>query len=345
MLIFKRYLLILLMLPFLGSNSRAQSATALTLSSYVLNKEIQKIEVLWPGEEIEDIKIKSTKHISVKTTAADQFEVKSKKNDQKFHQIELEAKAASGKTLNQAFTLVKDEFEKNKVIAHRGAWKNVPTTENSLAALKHAVDLKCQGSEFDVYLSADTVLYIHHDPDIGDLLIEKTPSPTLEHLRLENGESLPTLSAYLLGGKNQNRTRLIVEIKPTKGDFSRKKLIVDEVLKLVAKTQTQAWVEYISFVYDMCKMLKQKDPFATVAYLNGDKAPADIKKDNISGIDYSFKVMLKNPQWIEEAHNLGMTVNVWTVNDEAIMDWMLKQGVDYITTNEPELLLKKVGRD
>ncbi len=30
-------------------------------------------------------------------------------------------------------------------------------------------------------------------------------------------------------------------------------------------------------------------------------------------------------------------------NDEEMMDWLLERNLDYITTNEPELLLKKVN--
>jgi len=41
---------------------------------------------------------------------------------------------------------------------------------------------------------------------------------------------------------------------------------------------------------------------------------------------------------------LGVKTNAWTVNDEKIMDDFLAQGIDFITTNEPELLLKKISK-
>lgn len=43
-----------------------------------------------------------------------------------------------------------------------------------------------------------------------------------------------------------------------------------------------------------------------------------------------------NPQWITEAHNLGMTVNAWTADDYADISEMTLLGVDFITTNKPE---------
>ncbi|MDR0724441.1 MAG: glycerophosphodiester phosphodiesterase, partial [Prevotellaceae bacterium] len=38
---------------------------------------------------------------------------------------------------------------------------------------------------------------------------------------------------------------------------------------------------------------------------------------------------------------LGLSLNVWTVNSSEAMDLFLNRNVDYITTDEPELLLSK----
>ncbi|MGS0526376.1 hypothetical protein ACU8V7_15580 [Zobellia nedashkovskayae] len=35
-----------------------------------------------------------------------------------------------------------------------------------------------------------------------------------------------------------------------------------------------------------------------------------------------------------------IALNAWTVNEEDDMEWFLKNDFDFITTNEPELLLK-----
>ena len=37
---------------------------------------------------------------------------------------------------------------------------------------------------------------------------------------------------------------------------------------------------------------------------------------------------------------MGVHLNVWTVNDDAEIDNFLSQGFNYITTNEPEKVLK-----
>mgnify|MGYP002649700005 CR=1 FL=1 len=49
-----------------------------------------------------------------------------------------------------------------------------------------------------------------------------------------------------------------------------------------------------------------------------------------------------------EAHQLGMKVNVWTVNDMEMVQKMIDQQVDYITTDYPletEKLIRKNGGD
>ncbi|MFG5859323.1 hypothetical protein LDB17_14080 [Dysgonomonas sp. Shenzhen-Wh21] len=52
----------------------------------------------------------------------------------------------------KSFELVKDEFLHNKVIAHRGAWKDRDFSHNSMSSLKHAVEIGCEGSELDVWM-------------------------------------------------------------------------------------------------------------------------------------------------------------------------------------------------
>ena len=59
------------------------------------------------------------------------------KSGTEWFDITLTVKTSNGK-LSKAFRIVKDEFIRNKVIAHRGAWKNTGAPENSIAALKHA---------------------------------------------------------------------------------------------------------------------------------------------------------------------------------------------------------------
>ena len=228
---------------------------------------------------------------------------------------------------------------KNKVIAHRGAWKNTGATENSIGALEHAMKLGCYGSEFDVHMSADSVLYVLHDHSIKGTHIEKTNSQELAQIKLANGESLPTLEAYLKAGANQKKTRLILEIKSSSISKERSLALAAKCVEMVRKLKVEDITDYIAFDFDVCLKVKQLAPKAHVEYLNGDKTPEEIAAAGLDGIDYHYTVFKKKEDYIPAMRAKKLTTNVWTVNDEATLKWFLEKDVDFITTNEPELLL------
>src|SRR5690606_18000579 len=137
----------------------------------------------------------------------------------------------------------------------------------------------------------------------------------------------------------QRKTKLIFEIKTSPLGAERTLETVDKSVELVKKLHADEWVEYILFDYEGAKRVVALDPQAKVYYLNGDVAPAQAKQDGFYGLDYHFQVYRKNTTWIKEAHNLGLIVNAWTVNTTEEMNHLLDQDVEFITTDEPELLL------
>ncbi|MBL0740773.1 glycerophosphodiester phosphodiesterase [Chryseolinea sp. Jin1] len=250
--------------------------------------------------------------------------------------------ATSAGQFTETVSLVKDDFIRNKVVAHRGAWKNTGATENSIAALNHAVALGCEGSEFDVHMSADSLPVIHHDPSIQGVSIAKTTSDVLLALKLSNGETLPTLENYLKAGQQQNKTRLILEIKASELGKESSIALTRKIMSIVERLRAQGWVDYISFDYDVCLEVMKLAPYAHVQYLTGDKTPAELVAAKFSGLDYHFSIYQKNPDWIRDALSKKLIVNVWTVNDKTLMENLLALHVDLITTNEPELLLSLI---
>jgi len=234
-------------------------------------------------------------------------------------------------------------FADNVVVAHRGAWKKNNLPQNSIASLKQAIELKCTGSEFDVRMTSDDELIINHDPEYNKLPIENTKYKELLAFTLSNGEKLPTLQEYIREGiKNNTSTRLVCEIKPSEISKERGKIIAANVVELVKKMKAQHMIVYISFDYDILKKVKEIDPTAITQYLEGDKSPEQLKTDGINGADYHFSVFVKHPEWIEMAKKNNITLNAWTVNEAAEMDWLLANNFDFITTNEPELLLERM---
>lgn len=221
-----------------------------------------------------------------------------------------------------------------QVIAHRGFWKAEGSAQNSVAGLKKAAEAKVYGSEFDVQLTADGVVVVNHDDAIDGLVIGETAYDKLKDLKLKNGEKLPTLADYLEAGKKLPDVQLILEIKPHKTK-AQEDQIAETTVKMVKEYGLEKQVEYISFSMNICEQLARLTPKSGIAYLKSDIAPKDVKAKGANGIDYHYKAFEKHPEWVKEAHELGMKVNVWTVNNEKDMKKMIDLNVDYITTDQP----------
>lgn len=225
-------------------------------------------------------------------------------------------------------------YGQTRVIAHRGYWDGAAGAQNSLASLREAAWAGVYGSEFDVQLTKDSVAVVNHDDDIAGQVISETVYPQLQELRLKNGEVLPTLDAYLAAGKEQPEVQLILEIKPHKTELEENtlvRIIVDRVKALGMERQ----VEYISFSLNVCRQLAARTPSSSISYLRSDIAPKELKEMGINGIDYHYKALLQKPEWIAEAHRLGMTVNAWTVNEQETIRQLKEQQVDFVTTDRP----------
>ncbi len=221
-----------------------------------------------------------------------------------------------------------------QVIAHRGFWKTEGSAQNSITALEKAAEAQLYGSEFDVLMTSDGTIVVNHDNTIEGMAIPETPFKKLKKLKIKNGEKLPTLKSYLKKGKKLD-IQLILEAKPLPTKEMEDQAIAT-IVKMVKKMGLEKQVEYISFSLNMCEQLAKLTPESEIAYLNGDIAPAELKKKGINGIDYHQSIILnKHPEWVEEAHQQGMKVNVWTVNKETDMKKLIDMKVDYITTDQP----------
>ena len=225
-----------------------------------------------------------------------------------------------------------------KIVAHRGYWRTDGSAQNSITSLQKAAAVGCYGSEFDVWLTADGVPVVFHDATIDGIRIEDTTFATLMNHRLQNGEFIPTLQQYLTEGSKIEGCQLILEIKPHRNEV-RDKRIADMCVELVRTLGLEKKTEYISFSKVVCQRLHEITPDSKVAYLNGELSPAQIKEMGLTGIDYNEKVFVKHPEWLQEAKQLGVEVNVWTVDgEENLRHHVNLEGVDLITTNDPEIL-------
>ena len=131
--------------------------------------------------------------------------------------------------------------------------------------------------------------------------------------------------------------KVALSVVPIKNEAVRKSAEMVKKLNLSSNE-----VEFISFSLEACKQLAELMPGYMVQYLNGKIPPKELKEMGIMGLDYHYSNFVQHPEWVKQAHDLGMIVNVWTVNKEEMMQQMIDLGVDYITTDKPELCLKLI---
>lgn len=239
-------------------------------------------------------------------------------------------------------------FHDNPVIAHRGAWKNTGHPQNSIASLKAAIDMKCHGSEIDVQLTAEDSLIVFHDLKCQKMVIDSTGYEELIKVRLANGEKIPTLRECLAEAKKQKGTKLIIDIK-TPYHTPRAVENAKAVLKLVQEMQAEPLVEFLVGDLNALDYLISASTIP-VAYLGRWKNelpemyPEVIMKHHVKFLDYQDVHYRKHPDWITTFKENRIHLNAWTVNKEEDMLWFLEKDFNYITTDEPELLLNLVKK-
>lgn len=111
------------------------------------------------------------------------------------------------------------DFFRGIPFAHRGLHDNKTLPENSLAAFKNAVE-HGYGIEFDVYLTDDGTLIVHHDPSLKrscgiKIHPEKINSSRLDDYKLfGTDERIPRFDEVL--ALVDGKVKLIIEVKITK---------------------------------------------------------------------------------------------------------------------------------
>lgn len=231
------------------------------------------------------------------------------------------------------------------ITAHRGYWncEEAGYAENSIKSLELAQKYNLWGSEFDVHITSDLVLVVHHDAHINGKNIHTHNYSDFADYRLKNGEKLPTLDEYLTQGE-KSKTVLVFELK-SQLDKAHEDYMVDKSIEALKRhgLYDPKRVIFISFSRNICERIAALCPGFTNQYLEKDLTPDEVFAKGINGIDYHYSAFQKNPEWVKQAHNNKMSVNVWTVNKKEDIQAMVDLGVDCITTNEPLLVRELLG--
>ena len=243
-----------------------------------------------------------------------------------------------------------DQQGKVAIVAHRGFWKSEAAgmSENSIASLKAAQDAGLWGSECDVHITADDVVIVNHDPTIEGKKIATHNFADFANDLLPNGERRPTLDEYLDQAAKSKTTKLVIELKKQPSEDREDLLVAKTIATLkVHNLYNPERVLFISFSKYMCDLIAKLCPEFVNQFLSmdpiGNHDPLIYGSQDINGVDYHYKMFRAHPEWIQNAHDKGMSTNAWTVNKEDDIRKMIELGVDAITTNEPLLVREILG--
>lgn len=223
------------------------------------------------------------------------------------------------------------------IVAQCGYWKepSVKGAQESIAALKAAQHAGFWGSEMDNHITADDIVVVRHDRKAGGKEISEYKYSELGDFRLENGEAIPTMDEYFKTLVRKD-TRLILEIKSEK-DPVRNERLVEKTLESASKFNALGIERLIVISWDMetCLLVKKFHPEVTVQLLGSKLSPKEVFDKGLDGIDYNISVFKEHPEWVEQAHKLGMSVHIWGVETPEDVEFIVGLGADMVTTMNP----------
>jgi glycerophosphoryl diester phosphodiesterase len=228
------------------------------------------------------------------------------------------------------------------VIGHRGNSSEAP--ENTLAAINEAFGVGAGMVEVDIHLSRDGVPVVVHDESVDRTTNGKglVAQLTLAELKTLDagfwkspkyaGEKIPTLGEVLLAAKGKGLILLDLKVDNMAAAIARvfDSLGLPQNLVMVA-TQTAA----------QCEDFRTHLPGSLILY--NFEAPDTwetdfFKKELARGIDGIELGANWSPQFVSEAHQHGMPVFAYTINDDSTLRQLIGMGINGIETDIPRVM-------
>lgn len=227
-----------------------------------------------------------------------------------------------------------------KIIAHCGYWDVDGAAENSIASLKNAGEIGVYASEFDIQLTSDDNIVVCHNPTINGINIHETSLSDIRNsnCRLSNGELMPTLDEYFQEALRYPELFLVLELK-SNGEIDYENRVIAACVNKINNYKISERIIFISFSLTACLNLKKYFKNNIVLYLGGDKNPKELSKLGLDGLNCHYSFYNSHHDWIDDMIKLDMYAGVWTVDDSENIIKLIKQGVEFITTNTPVMAL------
>lgn len=222
------------------------------------------------------------------------------------------------------------------IIAHRGDSFHWP--ENTVAALRAAVERGAHAAEVDLQLTRDGRLVVFHDWDTRRRtgragIVEALARSDLDDLRIANsGEGIPCLEEMLAA--LPEAFPLNLELKRRNADPSR----LTDVLLEAIEGRAAIWVS--SFDLDLLRMIRGRAPALALAPLE-DRSPSAIVEvaRDLDAVSVHVHRRLVGDELIARSREAGRSLLVYTVNDVGEASRLFEQGVAGIFTDDPGTML------
>lgn len=228
--------------------------------------------------------------------------------------------------------------EQVQITAHRAGSSLAP--ENTVAAIRMAVQVHADWAEIDVQRTADGALVVVHDGDLlrvgGSKL--RVAQSTLAEIRQVDvgrnfaaefaGERVPTLDEAIAAAGDG--VRLNIELKPH--DRADVEPLVEAVLEAVRRSGIVERYSFCSQSYESLRLAKQHEPGLIVGFIAG-AALGDLSK-----LDVDFLMVdahLATRELVERAGVRGIAVYAWTINDPDKLPPLVDRGVANVITDDP----------
>ncbi|NNK19062.1 MAG: glycerophosphodiester phosphodiesterase [Maribacter sp.] len=225
--------------------------------------------------------------------------------------------------------------EKPLIIGHRGAMGH--ETENTMASIQKALELKVDMIEIDVFRIKTGEVAVFHDQYVDRLAngggnIEEYNFFDLRKLILDGNHRIPILQDVLK--LIDNKVRLNIELKGANTAD-----VVNHIVSYYVKERGWSLDNFLisSFKWEELRELRglnQDIPIAILTEKNPLNAIDIAKELNAEAINPNFnKLDLAVTTKIKEA---GFKVYTWTVNEPSDIELVKSYAVDGIITNYPE---------
>jgi glycerophosphoryl diester phosphodiesterase len=220
------------------------------------------------------------------------------------------------------------------LIGHRGAPAEAP--ENTLPSFQRAAALGVDAFEFDVRLTADGAVVVHHDPTLERTTDLTGPVISRTLAQLQSGTNIPAFADVLGAFPSMP---MLIELKEVAGQERVRDIILrhDAAGRCVVASEHH---EALACFRDGRFLVgaSRKDILRLLIGSATGFRPRKVEYHALSVPNRHHFIPVATRRFIADAHRLGCPVHIWTVDDPAEAARLRARGANGILTNDPARL-------